>query len=91
MRPILTLLEAEQTKGPQPLLTHLVLQTLQHLCSPPLDADSFMYLCCGPKPAHSAQGEAATAQSSRTIPSFALLAMLESLLPFPDSGHKLKQ
>ena len=31
------LLCAEQTKGPQPLLTHLALQTLHHLCSPPLD------------------------------------------------------
>lgn len=29
---------AEQTQGPQRLLTHLALQTLQHLRSPPLEA-----------------------------------------------------
>ena len=36
MRPQPPLLWAEQTQAPQPLLIHLVLQTLHHLCSPPL-------------------------------------------------------
>jgi len=36
------LLSAEQTQGLQPLLTHLALQNVPHLCRPPLDTHSFM-------------------------------------------------
>ena len=47
------LLWAEQTQGPQPLLAHLLLQTLHYLCSPPLIiSNGFMFFlhcesqCC---------------------------------------------
>jgi len=53
MRP--PLLWATQTKGPQMLLTHLSLQTLPHLCSPPLDANSCTsFSPCGAQPELSA-------------------------------------
>jgi len=54
------LLSAEQTQGLQPLLTHLALQNVPHLCRPPLDTHSFMsFLWCGTWNAHRVQGEAA--------------------------------
>lgn len=53
MRP--PLLWAKQTKGPQMLLTHLSLQTLPRLCSPPLDANSCTsFSPCGAQPELSA-------------------------------------
>lgn len=36
--PLRNSLWAEQTPGPQLLLTHFTVQTRQNLCSPPLDA-----------------------------------------------------